>query len=116
MLVTAGLPLRHPAVIASVVIFVLGCNVLVYEEVLRSAGVFPGGASRLKLLVSIIGLLVWTWLMLGMIGRPDLYFEASASLADADAFRRRAQLLKRLGYPLQAVTLVGLLAFLWAWS
>lgn len=116
MSVTASLPPRHPAVIVSLVILVLGYCVIAYEHVLRSSGVFPGGVSQLKLLMSIVGLPVWTWIMLSMVGRPDLYFEASASLAGADTFKRRARLLNVLGYLLQAVTLAGLIAFLWTWS
>lgn len=116
MPVTAGLPPRHPAVIISLVILILGYCVIAFEHDLRSSGIFPGGVRQLRLFMSIVGLPVWTWIMLSMIGRPDLYLEKPASIAATEDFRRRAGLLSAVGYLLQVSTLIGLLAFLWAWA
>lgn len=116
MSITADLPRRHPAVLVSVLILLIGYGAIGYEEHLKSGGFLVGHGSDLKLFLSLIGLPVWTWIMLSMIGRPDVYFKAPASLVSAESTRRRLATLQALGYCLQAVTLLGFLTFILNWS
>lgn len=113
MSLTAGLPLRHPAIWISALILGLGYFAIGIEEVQKSTGLLP--ASTAKLVMSVIGLPVWTWMMLTMIGRPDLYIDKRPSPTDWDAVDKRERIVQRFGYLLQGLTLAATLAAIWRW-
>ena len=113
---TGDLPLKHPAVVISVMILVLGYLAIGYEEHLKSAGVLTVKGGAFALLLSVAGLPIWSWLMLSMVGRPDLFFERRPSLANEESDRRRMKLIRIAGYALQTITLVGLIAMLIKWA
>jgi hypothetical protein len=112
---TGDLPVKHPAVAISVAILVLGYLAIGYEEHLKTAGVLTVRGGAFALLLSVIGLPIWTWLMLNMVGRPDLFFEPRPSLVSEESQRRRMKLIRTVGYALQTTTLVGLAAMLVKW-
>ena len=112
---TGDLPLKHPAVVLSGAILALGYLSIGFEEHLKIAGVLIVNGGALAFVASVIGLPIWTWLMLNMIGRPDLFYERRPSLVNEESDRRRLSLIQTAGYALQAVTLLGLIAILVKW-
>ena len=58
----------------------------------------------------------WSWLMLIMIGRPDLMYEPPPTPANADTAQRRLRAITVAGYVLQAFTLCGSIAFILSWA
>lgn len=113
MSLTAGLPLRHPAVWISALILLVGYAAILIEEIQKMAGALPPGS--LRLWMSMVGLPIWTWMMLAMIGRPDLFIEERWSPTDWESSGRRHRLVQRIGYILQCVTLMGGSAAIWRW-
>ena len=112
---TGDLPLKHPSIGMSVAILVLGYAVIGYEEQLRTAGVLAVRGGVFALLISLVGLPLWTWMMLNMVGRPDLFFEAGPSLLNEESNRKRMKLIRAIGYAFQIGTLLGLGALLMKW-
>jgi len=112
---TGDLPLKHPAVVISVAILIVGYLTIGYEEHLKTAGVLTVRGGAFALVASVISLPIWVWLMLNMIGRPDLFYEPRPSLVNAEAERRRIELVRAAGYALQTVTLVGSATMLLRW-
>jgi hypothetical protein len=112
---TGDLPIKHPAVMTSVMILVLGYLAIGYEEHLKTAGVLTVKGGPFALLLSVIGLPIWAWLMLNMVGRPDLFFESRPNLVNQESNQRKKKLIRIVGYALQTATLAGLVAMLVKW-
>ena len=115
MSVTADLPLRHPAIILSLLILLVGYAGIGYEEHLKSLGVLQARGGGITLALSIVGLPVWTWITLNMIGRPDIFLEVRPTIASCETVKRRLRFITVIGYSLQALTLSGLSLFFWRW-
>lgn len=99
MPIVFGLPWRHPAVILFFLIIVIG-TIEVCLEFLTPLSTNGSAAHRgaVYFLLSIVGIVVWAYIVLHVICFPEEYLPKRSLTMDSDFYERREAFVRCIGY------------------